>query len=446
MSINVLCKRLCISFLLFTTSFKSFAVTEIEFWHSMESELGSEVNSLAERFNQQHPQYKVVPVYKGNYEQALASGIAATRSGNPPALLQVYEVGTALMMASSMIKPVWQVLAENGLDMQEQTMFAPIKSYYSDEKSGHLIAYPFNSSTPILYYNKQAFKQVGLNPEQPPATWQELERYAELLKKNGSSCSFASGWQGWINLEEFSAWHGLPFASENNGFSGSDARLIFNGPVQVRHIQQLQRMSQNGTFSYIGRKDEPTKKFYTGGKDGCAMIMASSVSFADIQHYARFDVGTGRMPTDETVKTAPQNAIIGGASLWVMKGKTPEVYKGVAEFIDFLAKPEIVAEWHQKTGYLPTTLAGYELSKTQGFYQTQPGREIAVQQLSNKPPLPFTKGLRLGYLPQIRMIIDEELESVWSGKKNPQQALDTEVERGNKLLIRFQRTNSSSPK
>lgn len=446
MVMNVLCKRLCFSLVLFTTSFQSIADTKIEFWHSMESELGSEVNALADRFNKQHPQYKVVPVYKGNYEQTLASGIAATRAGDPPALLQVYEVGTALMMASSVIKPVWQVLSENNIDIQEKGMFPPIKGYYSDGKSGYLLAYPFNSSTPILYYNKQAFQQAGLNAEKPPTTWQELERYATVLKQKGSSCSFASGWQSWINLEEFSAWHGLPFASENNGYSSNAARLIFNGPVQVRHIQLLQRMSNNGTFSYIGRKDEPTKKFYSGGKDGCAMIMASSASFADIQHYARFSVGTSRMPTDENVKSSPQNAIIGGASLWVMKGKSTEVYKGAAEFIAFLSNPEIVAEWHQKTGYLPTTMAGYELSKREGYYDDNPGAKIAVEQLLNKPPLPFTKGLRLGYLPQIRMIIDEELESVWSGKKNPQQALDTAVARGNKLLIRFQRANSSTPK
>lgn len=446
MSMKVLCKRLGFCILLLTISFQSFAVTEIEFWHSMESELGAEVNSLADRFNKQHPQYKIVPIYKGNYEQTLASGIAATRSGNPPALLQVYEVGTALMMASSAIKPVWQVFAETGVAVPEQTMFAPIKGYYSDEKSGHLIAYPFNSSTPILYYNKQAFKKAGLNSEKPPVTWQELERNAAVLKQKGFSCSFASGWQGWINLEEFSAWHGLPFATENNGFSSNAARLIFNGPAQVKHIQLLQRMSQNGTFSYFGRKDEPTKKFYSGGEEGCAMVLASSASFADIQHYARFEVGTGRMPIDEDIKGAPQNAIIGGASLWVMNGKTMNVYKGVSEFISFLSNPEIVAEWHQNTGYLPTTIAGYELSKNQGYYQANPGREIAVEQLLNKPPLAFTKGIRLGYMPQIRVIIDEELENVWSGKKNPQQALDTAVERGNKVLIRFQRANPSSPK
>ncbi len=144
------------------------------------------------------------------------------------------------------------------------------------------------------------------------------------------------------------------------------------------------------------------------------------------------------MPYDETVPDAPQNAIIGGASLWVMKGKDANTYKGVAEFMQFLAQPEIAAEWHQKTGYLPITTAAYELSRQQGFYDKNPGADIATRQMLNKAPLPFTKGMRLGNMPQIRTLVDEELEGVWSGKQSPQSALDNAVKRGNDLLRRFE--------
>ncbi|OON39458.1 sn-glycerol-3-phosphate ABC transporter substrate-binding protein [Izhakiella australiensis] len=411
-----------------------FAATEIPFWHSMEGELGVEVDSLAKRFNEAHPDYKVVPVYKGNYEQSLAAGIAAVRTGKAPAILQVYEVGTATMMASKAIVPVSQVFKDSGIPFDEKQFVPTVAGYYSDAE-GHLISQPFNSSTPVLYYNKDAFKKAGLNPDQPPKTWQELAKDAAALRKAGMSCGYASGWQGWIQIENFSAWHGLPVATKNNGFDGTDTVLEFNKPVQVRHIQMLEDMNKKGDFTYYGRKDEPTAKFYNGD---CGITTASSGSLADIRHYAKFNFGVGMMPYDDTVKNAPQNAIIGGASLWVMKGKDPATYKGVAEFMKFLAQPEIAAEWHQKTGYLPITTAAFELSKKQGFYDKNPGADIATRQMLNKAPLPYTKGMRLGNMPQIRTVVDEELEGVWTGKQSPQAALDNAVKRGNQLLRRFE--------
>ena len=415
---------------------QAFAATDIPFWHSMEGGLGSEVDSLAQRFNQTHPQYKVIPVYKGNYEQSLAAGIAAVRSGDAPAILQVYEVGTATMMASHAIIPVWQVFRDAGVPLDEKQFVPTIASYYSDAKTGHLLSDPFNSSTPVLYYNKDAFRKAGLDPDQPPATWQALAKDAAALRQAGMNCGYASGWQGWIQLEEFSAWHGLPFATENNGFDGTDARLVFNGPEQIRHIEMLEQMNKAGSFTYYGRKDESTAKFYSGE---CGMTTASSASLADIRQYAKFNFGVGKLPYDASVKNAPQNAMIGGASLWVLRGQSPAVYKGVAEFMKFLAQPDIAAEWHQKTGYLPATTAAYTLSRQQGFYDKNPGADIAMQQMMNKPPLPFTKGLRLGNMPQIRTVIDEELEGVWTGQQSPKTALDNAVQRGNQLLQRFQR-------
>ncbi|MGG6177934.1 sn-glycerol 3-phosphate transport system substrate-binding protein [Pantoea allii] len=415
----------------------AMAATEIPFWHSMEGELGKEVDSLAQRFNQEHPDYKIVPVYKGNYEQSLAAGIAAVRTGKAPALLQVYEVGTATMMASKAIVPVYQVFKDAGIPMDEKQFVPAVAGYYSNAQ-GQLISQPFNSSTPVLYYNKDAFKKAGLNPEQAPKTWQELAKDAAALRKSGMSCGYASGWQGWIQIENFSAWNGLPVATKNNGFDGTDAVLEFNKPAQVRHIQLLEDMNKKGDFTYFGRKDESTAKFYNGD---CGMTTASSGSLADIRHYAKFNYGVGMMPYDADIPNAPQNAIIGGASLWVMKGKDANTYKGAAEFMKFLTEPKIAAEWHQKTGYLPITTAAYELTKKEGFYEKNPGADIAIRQMMNKPPLPYTKGMRLGNMPQIRTILDEELEGVWTGKQSPQAALDSAVKRGNELLRRFEQQN-----
>ncbi|PZT66901.1 sn-glycerol-3-phosphate ABC transporter substrate-binding protein UgpB [Escherichia coli] len=378
--------------------------------------------------------------YDDRFINSLEKLAAAAKSGGAPAILQVYEVGTATMMASKAIKPVYDVFKEAGIQFDESQFVPTVSGYYSDSKTGHLLSQPFNSSTPVLYYNKDAFKKAGLDPEQPPKTWQDLADYSAKLKASGMKCGYASGWQGWIQLENFSAWNGLPFASKNNGFDGTDAVLEFNKPEQVKHIAMLEEMNKKGDFSYVGRKDESTEKFYNGD---CAMTTASSGSLANIREYAKFNYGVGMMPYDADAKDAPQNAIIGGASLWVMQGKDKETYTGVAKFLDFLAKPENAAEWHQKTGYLPITKAAYDLTREQGFYEKNPGADTATRQMLNKPPLPFTKGLRLGNMPQIRVIVDEELESVWTGKKTPQQALDTAVERGNQLLRRFEKSTKS---
>jgi len=287
---------------------------------------------------------------------------------------------------------------------------------------------------------RAAFRKAKLDPEQPPKTWQEMQNMLDKLQAAGMKCGYASGWQGWIQIENFTAWHGLPVASKNNGFDGTDAVLEFNKPTQVKHIQLLQDMNKKGDFTYFGRKDEPTEKFYNGD---CAITTASSGSLANIREHAKFNYGVGMMPYDADAKGAPQNAIIGGASLWVMQGKDKETYTGVAKFLDFLTKPENAAEWHQKTGYLPITKAAYDLTREQGFYSKNPGADIATRQMLNKPPLPFTKGLRLGNMPQIRTVVDEELESVWTGKKTPQQALDSAVQRGNQLLRRFEQATKS---
>jgi ABC-type glycerol-3-phosphate transport system substrate-binding protein len=216
----------------------AMAVTTIPFWHSMEGELGKEVDSLAQRFNDTHPDYKIVPVYKGNYEQSLSAGIAAFRTGNAPALLQVYEVGTATMMASKAIKPVYEVFKDAGINFDESQFVPTVSGYYTDSKTGHLLSQPFNSSTPVLYYNKDAFKKAGLNPEQPPKTWQDLAEYTAKLKAAGMKCGYASGWQGWIqigrklnnkNIRPLMTLATLFFVLGLAGFMVSDNNLIYWG-------------------------------------------------------------------------------------------------------------------------------------------------------------------------------------------------------------------------
>jgi sn-glycerol 3-phosphate transport system substrate-binding protein len=414
------------------------AVTEIQWWHSMAGKLGDKVNEIAEKFNASQSDYKVVPVYKGQYDESMTAAIAAYRSGNPPGILQVFEVGTATMMAAhGAIMPVYKLMADAHEKFDPKDYLPAVTSYYSDTH-GHLLSMPFNSSTQVLYINKDAFEKAGLNPNQPPKTWPELIKDAEKLKAAGIPCAFTTGWQSWVQLESFSAWHNVPFATKQNGFGGLDTRLEFNGPVQVMHIQNLADMAKKGLFTYAGRKDEPTGKFMSGE---CAMETTSSGSYANIKANAKFAFAVGPIPYYPSVKGAPQNTIIGGATLWVMTQKDKSVYKGIAKFFTFLSSPEIQYDWHKSTGYVPITLAAYELAKKEGLYHERPGFDTAILELTNKPPTPNSKGLRLGNFVQIRNVIDEELESVWSGQKSAKQALGDAVKRGNELLVRFEKAN-----
>ena len=221
------------------------------------------------------------------------------------------------------------------------------------------------------------------------------------------------------------------------GFDGPDAQLEFNKPLQVAHIQFLQNMQKDGTFTYVGRKDEPVSKFYSGD---CGIITNSSGSLATIKKYAKFNFGTGMMPYDASVKGAPQNAIIGGASLWVLSGKDPAVYKGVAKFLSYLSSAPVAAKWHQDTGYLPVTTAAYQLTQQQGFYEKNPILETPLKELTNKEPTENSRGLRFGNMVQMRDVWSEEIEAALAGKKTAKEALDAAVARGNTILRQFEKT------
>lgn len=420
-------------------SLPAAAQTEIQWWHSMTGGLNDWVTDLANGFNASQKEYKVVPVYKGQYDESMTAAIAAFRAGNAPHILQVFEVGTATMMASKgAIVPVGKVLTDAGYKFDPKAYIPAVVGYYT-APNGQMLSYPFNSSTTILNYNKDAFKAAGLDPEKAPATWPELVAAAAKLKASGHKCPFTTSWQGWTQLESFSTWHNTLFASKNNGFGGMDARLMVNSPLHVRHIENLANMAKQGLFVYKGRNNLGDAPFYSGE---CAMQTGSSSTYANIKKNAKFNFGIAPLPYYPDVPGAPQNTIIGGASLWVMAGKPAKDYKGVAEFFNYLSSPEVQAKSHQRTGYLPITMAALELTEKSGFYKQNPGTDTAVNQMIRKTT-DKSRGIRLGNFVQIRAIEDEELEQVWAGKKSAKDALDSIVKRGNEQLERFEKANKS---
>jgi sn-glycerol 3-phosphate transport system substrate-binding protein len=412
------------------------AATDINFWHSMQGALGERVNALVDEFNKSQSDYVVHAIYKGTYGESMNAGIAAFRGGNAPDILQVFEVGTATMMyAKGAIMPVQEMSEKAGDPLNPDDFLGAVASYYSSP-DGKLVSMPFNSSTPVFYYNKDAFKKAGLDTEKPPKTWEEVAEAGKKLRAAGVECGYTTSWPAWIQLETFGAWHNTPYATLDNGFGGLDARLDINKPLYLRHMTFLANMAKEGTFTYGGRGDAPNALF-TSGK--CGMFTGSSGNRANIIKTGKFEFGTSTLPYHTGVQGAPQNTIIGGASLWVFAKKSPEVYKGVTKFFKFISSPEKAAEWHQGTGYVPVTKAGFELTQKSGFYDKNPGSDVAVKQL-DATTTKNSRGIRLGYLPQIRDIEDGEMERIFAGTTTPQAGLDTMVKRGNELLERFEKS------
>ncbi len=413
------------------------AATEIQWWHAMGGALGETVNDIAAGFNNSQNEFVLKAVYKGNYTETMTAGIAAFRSGKPPHIIQVFEVGTATMMAAKgAIYPIHQLMKDQAEPFDQSRYHSAVIGYYTSTE-GNLLSMPFNSSTPVVFWNKQAFAKAGL--DRAPKTWEEMGEFSKkIIAAGGASCGFTIGWQSWSMLENFSAWHNVSFATKDNGFAGLDTEFVFNSPLHVKTIGQLASWQKDKVFTYGGRRGAGNPLF---GEGKCAMLINSSAYFGGLRKSAKFDFGTSQLPYWSDVKGAPQNSIIGGATLWVLRGGTKEEYKGVAKFMSYLSDVFVQTFWHQNTGYVPITNAAYKLTKKSGYYKKNEGRDVAILQMSGKTPTPNSKGLRLGSFVQTRDIINEELEAIWSGKKTAQEGLDSAVARGNKLLRKFERAN-----
>jgi sn-glycerol 3-phosphate transport system substrate-binding protein len=414
------------------------AVTEIQWWHAMTGANNDVIVKLANEFNASQKDYKVVPTYKGSYIDTMNAGIAAFRAGNAPHIMQVFEVGTATMMAATgAVKPVHLLMKEAGEKFDPRAYLPAITGYYSTSK-GEMLSFPFNSSSAVMWYNRDAFKKAGLNPDAPPKTWPEVFDAAKKLKAAGyATCGFSVSWVTWVNIEQLSAWHNVPLSTKANGLDGFDTVLNFNGPVHVKHLQNLVELQKDKTFDYSGRTNTGEGRFTAGE---CPIFLTSSAFFGNVRANAKFDFAAAPMPYYPDVTGAPQNSIIGGASLWVMGGKKPDEYKGVAKFFAFLSDTDRQVEVHKASGYLPITKAAYAKTKASGYYKDAPYLEVPLLELTNKEPTANSRGLRLGNMVQLRDVWAEEFEAALSGKKSAKEAMDAAVARGNAMLRQFERT------
>ncbi len=296
------------------------AQQEIHLWHAMGGALGETLNALVQRFNESQKEVRVVAEHKGSAEDTMIAALSAPRAAGAPHLVQATDIGTAQMMASkSAVRPVWQVFADGGEKIDPHAFLPAVASYFSDN-AGKLVALPFNIATPILFYNKDAFRKAKLDPERPPRTWYEMPKAMGELAGAGYECVYTTVWPSWVQIENMSTWHNQDFATRENGLAGLDAKLIFNTHLMVRHVSMLSSWARSGYFTYSGRRIQGERRFERGE---CAMITASSASYAQLRSEAKFDFGAAQLPYYDDIKGAPHHSLISGGGLWAMAGKSP---------------------------------------------------------------------------------------------------------------------------
>lgn len=412
--------------------------THIVWWHAMRGQLGEEVKRIADSFNASQTTVTIEQLYKGTYPEVLTASIAAWRAGKAPHIAQIFEVGTGTMLAAGpAVKQVWELSKETGIAFDPKAYLAGVRGYYS-LSDGRLAAMPFNSSTSMMWYNKDAFEKAGLDPEKAPATWPEVVAAARAIKAKGTAhIPMTSSWLTWCLFEQYAAIHNVPYATLANGFDGLGTKLLINTAPFVKQMQRLIDMSKDGTFKYGGRDSTPDPLFASGE---AAILFGSSGLRASVARGAKFKWAEAMLPYDPEIIKSPINSIIGGASLWAMTApkRTAAEYKAVAEFLKFMSRPDNDALWHENTGYVPVTLAGYEEAKKQGFYKKNPGADLPILQLTRGTPTKNSMGFRLGRMAELRRIQYEEMEKAFQGQQSAQQTMDNAASRGDKVLRQFE--------
>jgi len=408
---------------------------EVQFWHAMGGVLGERVEEIVKRFNASQDKYTVVATNKGNYDEVINATIAAYRAKKAPQIVQIYERGFMSMLLSGAIEPVQDLLTAKNKKVDFADFIKPVASYY--QYKGKLMSMPFNSSTPILFYNKEQFEKAGFSA--PADTWAELEKQLYAIKQKGAAeCgSSLAGDYFWSLMENYSTVNDQPWGTKSNGYDGLDTEFVYNKSRVVGQVTRLQKWVNDGIIQIAGQGLSP-EQLFTSGK--CATFFASTAAHGSIERDPKIKWSATYLPHEADLTA--RNSSIGGATLWVMKGHKAEEYDAVASFLEFVAGPDLQLWWHKVTGYVPITNKAYQLAKAEGYYEKNPTREIAVLQLNRGTPTPNSQGFHFGSYTQTTFALREEMESVFANKKTPQQGLDDAVRRGNDILRQFEKLNA----
>jgi len=387
----------------------------VTFWHAMSGSKTAIVDGYAEEFMKRHPEITVEAVYSGSYAETVTKGLAAIKAGKPPVLLMSYEVGTQTMLDSGAIIPI-HTLNKGEIDFDDVT--GPIAKYYS--VNDNLNSMPFNSSTAMIYYNKDMFRAAGLDPDKPPTSFDEVYEYSKKIMDAGlASGGISFGWPAWI-FEQMHAYHNVFYANNDNGRSGERAsEVLFNGKLGVEVLTEWQKWAKAGVLAYGGRTYKANDPFIAGE---FAMLVQSTSSLAGIIKTAEFEVGTAFLPRLPGYEKG--NSVIGGASIWLLKGHSDGVNAAAWKFLQYLFEEQNAVAWHKGTGYFPVNNKAYGTLMNEGWFDKEPRFRTAFDQILGGSDSKAASGVLLGNFVEIRDIMGAAIEDVVVNMKDPKTILD----------------------
>lgn len=399
--------------------------TTINFWHAMSGSRAEVLQGLVDQFNAEHPDIQIVAEYTGSYAETLTKALTAYSSGEAPEIVQVYEVGTRTMLDSGAIVPVMEV---SGGELDQSAFVEPILNYYAID--GELRCMPFNSSTAMLYYNKDMFEAAGLDPEKPPTTFAEVvEMGRQIVDSGAAKYAISFGWPAWI-LEQMFAMSDQMLANENNGRDGLASEVYFNSDFGVNVLSAWQQWANDELLFYGGREYSANDPFIAGE---FAMLAQSTSSLGGIQGAVEFNLGTAYLPMPDGYERAGNN-VVGGGCLWTMAGKSEVEYTAVWQFYQFLSQTENDIAWHKGTGYFPATTAAVDALEAEGWFEENPNFRTAFDQILAGNDTPASRGALLGDFVTIRDVVGAAIEDAVVNGVDPAEALDTAVEESNLIL------------
>ncbi|MGC8475894.1 MAG: extracellular solute-binding protein [Acetobacteraceae bacterium] len=414
--------------------------TTISLWHAMGGQLGQTLQGMIDAFNKSQTAVTVDAAYKGTYAEVLTATVAAWRAGKAPSIAQIFDVGTSQMVAAGPAAlDVWELAAKTGVAIDAARYIPAVRGYYG-VAGGKMGGAPFNSSTSLMWINEDAFHRAGLDPAMELATWPQVVKAARVIKaKRAAEIPMMTAWPIWTQFEQFAAIHDVPFATLDNGFGGPDPKLRIDSAPFVKHLGMLLALQKEGLFKYEGRDGAPSPIFYAGR---AAISFDSSGIYGQLKQSAKFRFRDAFLPYHPSLIKSPINSIIGGAAFWAMTapGRTLAEYRGVAQFLNYMALPQNDAHWSKATGYIPVTRGGNAQLAKEGFYAANPGTDLAVKQLTRTKVTPYSAGVRLGGMAEVFVIIEEEWERAIQNGASAKVALANATRRGQSVIDRFARS------
>ncbi|WP_081661453.1 methyl-accepting chemotaxis protein [Halopiger djelfimassiliensis] len=372
--------------------------TVLEFWHAMGGDKGLLIDDLIDEFEDQADGIRIEARSKGSYRGTFDSTLAAIDRGSPPTIAQLYEIGTKRALDSNGFVPLERVLPNRALDVTD--LLDPVLEYYQHD--GQLYSMPFNSSTPVLYYNKDAFDRAGLRSNAPPRTFSAVRDASEQLVDAGITdvgITFAN--YSWF-IEQWFAQQNQPLVDANNGRNGTPTEASLDSEAGRTIYEWITGLENDGLYHNPGI--EARSKAKDAFHDGTAgMLIGSTSSLTSVVGNADFEVGTGYFP----VPNDRHGVVVGGGSLWITADSTTEEQRAAAEFLAWLAQPEQQARWHKETGYFPIHDGAIDELRADGWFRDNPGHETAIEQLLDSESSPATNGARMGPFNTVRTLVAE---------------------------------------